>query len=198
MRRKARHIIVTGTPGVGKTRFAHILGRKLSASVVDLSRFVKAKGCVSVTDKRRKTEIINMKRASRALDKLINVRTDEILIFEGHFAQLVVDSQDVKIGFVLRCHPEILMKRLRNRGYSKEKIHENALSEILDGCLIETLQQLGRKKVYELDTTTSDLEQLSIKAYQAIKGDIASNIGEVNWIDELEKQGKLIEYISKS
>ncbi|WP_455367504.1 adenylate kinase family protein [[Eubacterium] cellulosolvens] len=198
MRRNARHIVITGTPGVGKTRFARILGHKIKASVVNLSRFVKEKKFISSIDKQRRTEIINIKRTSKALNELIKERADDVLIFEGHFAQLVVDPQDIKIAFVLRCHPETLRKRLRNRGFSKEKIYENVLSEILDSCLVETLQLLGKKRVYELDTTKLDPERLSTIALEAIKGKRASNIGIVDWIEQLEKRGTLIKYISKS
>ncbi len=198
VRRYARHIVITGTPGVGKTRFARILGQKIKASVVNLSRFVKEKKFISSIDKQRRTEVINIKRASKALNELIKVRANDVLIFEGHFAQLVVDPQDIKIGFVLRCHPEILRKRLRNRGFSKEKIYENVLSEILDSCLVETLQLLGKKKVYELDATKLDPERLSAIALQAIKGKIASDVGIVDWIGQLEKRGTLIKYISES
>ena len=84
-----------------------------------------------------------------------------------------------------------------NRGYAKQKIYENVLSEILDSCLIETLQLLGKKKVYELDTTKLDPERLSTIALQAIKGNIASRVVEVDWIGQLEKQSALIKYISK-
>ena len=72
------------------------------------------------------------------------------IILESH---LLCDLKlEADLVIVLRCNPKELEKRLFKRKYSKTKLKENVLSEILDYCYINALKNYG-SKVMQLEST---------------------------------------------
>ena len=49
-------------------------------------------------------------------------------ILEGHFSH---EFDNIDKIIVLRCDPKVLVKRLSERGYSKEKVRENLEAEAI-------------------------------------------------------------------
>jgi adenylate kinase len=50
-------------------------------------------------------------------------------VIDGHLSHLL----PVEAIIILRCHPEVLRKRLEERGYSPEKVQANVEIELLGG-----------------------------------------------------------------
>ena len=76
---------------------------------------------------------------------------------------------------VLRCHPDKLTERLALRDYSEEKIRENVEAEALNIISDEAFELYKEGKVFELDTTLSDLPK-TINLFNGImNGNIKSN-----------------------
>ncbi|MBS7612001.1 adenylate kinase family protein [Candidatus Bathyarchaeota archaeon] len=183
-------IVVTGTPGTGKTVFSEALAGEIGFMHLDVGRFCLDRGLTLGFDDEKQTYIVDMVRLRRAIRSL----KDEDVILDGHIAHLIAPSKYVKIAFVLRCHPRVLRRRLEAKGYPPGKVYENVMAEILDSCLIEA-SEIYKGKLYELDSTDKPVEQLISEALAFYRGEVKPKIGVVDWISELAEEGLLEEYI---
>ena len=143
--RKGRHefkrvIIVTGTPGVGKTIVSEQLATKLRAQHVDLAEIVKRERLTSGYDKKRQTWIADTSRLAKRLQQKIKQEKTDVII-DGHFASAVIPKAQVTRVFVLRRHPQQLKEQMERRGYKGAKLWENLASEVQVG-LPRTPQKL--------------------------------------------------------
>ena len=188
---KDEAIIITGTPGVGKSEVARALSKITGRKVIDLNSLAKSSRGIRWRDASRDTAIVNTKALRKALRS--EIKEDQQVIIEGHLADLVPD-EFVRIAIVLRCHPIVLMERLGRRGYSKGKIRENAEAELLDSCLIAAMESFGGK-VREIDTTGRDVEDVARESARALDGLGGQQPGCVNWISVLEGEGRLLDLI---
>lgn len=138
-------VVITGTPGTGKTKISAKLARMLGVKLV------------SVKDLVEKERIYKMRAGERIVDtKLLDkimrraLKNEKDYIVEGHLAC------EVKIPcsyvFALRTHPDELKKRLSKRGYHKEKLEENIMTEMLDYC-VQRVEKVYGKKPVQIDTT---------------------------------------------
>ncbi|MGD2251113.1 MAG: adenylate kinase family protein [Candidatus Methanofastidiosia archaeon] len=132
-------IAITGTPGVGKTTTAQELSEYLGFTHVNVSEVASDMG--AVITKEGDTSVVNIDILKEKLDM------DDIII-DSHFAEVF----EVDFVFVLRCEPKVLYKRLEERGYSKEKIKENVMAEILDYCLVNSLIYHEPEQIFEVYT----------------------------------------------
>ena len=124
-------IVITGTPGTGKTTLAKNLGRSMEgATVINVNSIVKSEKLFTGYD-----EYGTMIADMDALEKRISImikHTKGIVIIEGH---LLCDIKvSGAIAIVLRCHLKDLEKRLKKRGYSSSKLRDNIIAEALDYC----------------------------------------------------------------
>jgi len=158
---------ITGTPGTGKTSLAGELAR-YGNPVLHLSDTVS--GYVIEKDEERDTSIIDEERWAAEFIPYEG-------FVEGHLAHLLPCDRIV----VLRCRPDILMERLKTRGYGGEKIRENALAEALDVILIETVDSFSPEQIYELDTTDKSTAECSMITGRFAKGELPASFGTIDW-----------------
>ena len=87
-------------------------------------------------------KIAKMKPLERALRA--EIRKHKNAVLEGHLAcEFGLPADFV---FITRTHPTTLEKRLRARGYSEQKVEENAMAELLDYCEICVRENYGMEK----------------------------------------------------
>lgn len=141
-------IIVTGTPGTGKTKVAKSIASKLKLKYIDINKIVKKNKLIIGYDKKRKTNVVNEKKLSKVLIHLIKKNNN--LVIDGHLSHYL-PSKYVDLCIVTKCDLKILEKRLEKRSYSKEKIRENLDAEIFEIILNEAIER--KHKVFILDTT---------------------------------------------
>jgi len=149
-------IVVTGTPGTGKTMFSMRLAKRIDAEYVSFSRLMERRKLYSKVDRSRNSKIVNITKARSYLSKLTS-GTERTIIVDSHISG-VCPQQFTKKVLVLRCEPKILEKRLRDRGWNEKKIRENVLAEILDVCLSEAIDEYGVRRVEQLITSHSDVD----------------------------------------
>ena len=143
---------ITGTPGTGKTSVSALIG-----GVLDLNELIKNEGLYHGIDEARDSLIADM---DAVYDRVCGIARGwggdggGNLVIEGHLSHYVSDS-----AIVLRLAPDELEKRLTVRGYSRAKIHENALSEAVDVILVEAVEWCDR--VYEIDTTGKTVKEVA-------------------------------------
>lgn len=190
-----RVIVVTGTPGVGKTMVSKALTEKLGGLYINITEFVKRKNFILGVDSKRNTIVADLNKISDMINQIIkNVSLD--VVVDGHYASDVVSSDVVSYAFVLRLDPAVLEDRLRARGYKENKISENVASEILDVCLVDTIKEYGFKRVDEINTSKMSVEDVVKEIFKVLNGQKKCRVGIVNWLDKLEKDGRLDRFLT--
>ncbi|EMA51461.1 adenylate kinase family protein [Halococcus thailandensis] len=165
-------IVVTGTPGTGKTTATERLDR----AVVHLNDRIRAEGLDSGTDERRGSLVADMDAVAAALDE---GESHEIELVESHLAHRLPADRVV----VLRCHPDELGERLTARGESEETIAENRESEALDVILSEAVEEHGIENVYEIDATERDPDDVASEIERVVAGEREPSAGTVSFLD---------------
>ncbi|UCE15272.1 MAG: adenylate kinase family protein [Candidatus Bathyarchaeota archaeon] len=189
-----RVIVVTGTPGVGKTTVSQILGSKLNATHIDLTKLVKEEALTSGVDKIRGTLIADMEKVSERMQKLIEDCKRDIVV-DGHYAVNVLPAKDIHFVFVLRRNPEELREAMKNRGFKGRKLWENLAAEVLDVCLWNAVRACGSEKVCEIDTSGKKIEEVVEEIVSVLEGKRKLSIGIVDWLGRLEREGRLNDFL---
>jgi len=185
-------ILITGTPGVGKTVLAQSLSRKSGFKLVELGNLVRKERLYTRFDKAKKTYIVGEGKLRRRLEVLS--RSPERVVLSTHLIGRFLPKASVKTALVLRLDPVVLYKRLRGRGWTKRKAWENTEAEILDVCLQESRLLLGTRKVFEIDTTRKSALAVYREALRVLSRGRTGRSGVVNWLaryDPLELERTL-------
>lgn len=119
---------VTGSPASGKSLFSSQLSKATGIAAIEINSVLNKTGSFSSVWKDG-TKVADLKHLERALKHEIGGR-DAILV--GHLAQELSLPYDVVI--VVRARIGILFSRMRKRGYGREKVNENLISEATDYC----------------------------------------------------------------
>ncbi len=146
-------IVISGTPGTGKSTWAQILQKKLPATRLDLHQHYKE---LSLGYNRKKQCYdLDMKKVEALVKK--EKKSAEILVLDSHIAHLL-PKKLVDLCIVLTCENlKTLEKRLQQRKYSKKKIRENLDAEIFQICLVEATEK--KHKVITFDTAKKILQK---------------------------------------
>lgn len=142
-------IIITGTPGTGKTTLAIYLAKKLKFILIKASEIIEKEKICEAYDQENDCKIIDLKKLNQALIKIIK-KSKENLIIESHFSHKL-PKQYVNLCLVTRTELKTLNQRLKKRGYGHKKIRDNLDAEIFDLSLIEA-QEAGHDLLI-VDTT---------------------------------------------
>jgi adenylate kinase len=187
-------IVVTGTPGVGKTVVSELLASKLDALHIDLGELVKREKLWSDVDRTRQTLIADMPRLSRRIQKIM-ASWEQNIVLDGHYAVDVVPASDIDKVFVLRCEPEELRRSMLKRGFKGRKLKENLAAEVLDVCLYNAVKACGVEKVCEIDVTGKKAEIVANEVIAVLRGEKPCSVGIVDWLGKLESEGRLEEFL---
>lgn len=137
-------IIITGTPGTGKTILAKRIATSLGYTYADVNSIIKKNKLTESYDKKRHCHVVNEKKLTEALhqfieekhQKALKKRQEVKLIIDSHMAH-VINPEYVDLCIVTRCGLSVLYYHLKKRGYPPQKISDNIESEIMEVCLTE-------------------------------------------------------------
>ena len=183
-------IIITGTPGVGKTNASRMLARKIKAIHIDLNEIVMNEKLIIGYDRIRKCSIADFGKLSRKIEEMVKKLGGKTTILDGHYTVLVSNPDMIDYVFVLRCDPEELENRLKNRGYPQKKIVENVMAEILGTCLSDSIDVCGKKRVYQINATKKNPNEVVSEIIDHLKGE-EKEIENIDWISEMERNGNI-------
>ncbi len=219
-------ILLSGTPGTGKSRLAKELSQQNNWQTFSIGNFIKKKKLYSSEQDHRDALIIDTEKAAleSAREILLNNMNFDVIIVDSHYADILIDGfNEFKnefehecllnylqfqgiVGIVCRCHPNTLQKRLNQRNYSESKILENIQAEILSESTQNMLEVLPRESIFEIDTTNSpvtevvrEIQELYMhqENFELQKRKILKNVGEIDWIVMLNEKGILNSFFQK-
>jgi adenylate kinase len=163
-------VAVTGTPGTGKTTTTTLL----DGPVIHLNDLIREAGLWSERDEGRGSLVADLDAVREAVG-------DWSGVVESHLAHHL----DADRVVVLRCRPDTLERRLRERGADEAKATENAESEALDVILSEAVERHGLDSVYEVDTTDRAPADVAADIEAVVTGDRGPSAGDVEFTDYL-------------
>ena len=175
-------ILITGTPGVGKTTISNILKEKLDAQLISINEIVEKKHLYNGIHKEKKYKIVNMEELFQELDSIIG-KSDRsnYIIIEGHLSHFYQTSDKV---IVLRANPNVLRKRMEIKGWNETKVQENIEAEALGICSYEA-QEIHREKVNEIDTSNLLPHEVSDLIIEILKDEKKFPVGNVDFLGYL-------------
>ncbi|MCI0497176.1 MAG: adenylate kinase family protein [Thermoplasmata archaeon] len=167
----SRIVALTGTPGTGKTAVAAAL-RARGLEVLDINALAREAGALAQRDARRDTWEVDLRALGEALaERALSV--EGTFISEGHLAHLL----ECDLIVVLRCEPDVLRRRLEERGYTEAKVDENVWAEALGVISAESRET--NVPVFEVDTTSSTVEGTALAVLHAIGDGVEGSV--IDW-----------------
>jgi adenylate kinase len=188
-------LVLTGTPGVGKTSVAGLLTQRLGGVLVSLSELVKRDGLSCGFDRERDTVVADEVGVADHVGRAI-AQAEGYVVVEGHLAPDAVAEKDVFRVFVLRRDPDELRNALVKRGYEESKVAENVAAEILDVCLFDAVTAFGKEKIYEIDVSRRSPEDVVDELISVAKGRGQCRVGVVDWLTKLEMEKRLDQFLA--
>ncbi|VDL69973.1 unnamed protein product [Nippostrongylus brasiliensis] len=152
--RQRPNILITGTPGTGKSTLAQEVASRLQFDVIEVGKEVREHGLVSEYDPRLNCHVLDE-------EKLLDHMEDRM---NSDLGGVVVDYHGVDFFperwfdfvIVLRCSNTLLYDRLAERGYDDTKIKENIECEIFGSLLEEARDSYKEEIIHELQSETVD------------------------------------------
>lgn len=173
-------IIITGTPGTGKTSVTESLKEDFDAEYISINSLLEDYDLNLGIDEKRGYKIVDTEKMIPIVDQIKKESEKDVIIFEGHLAQ---DYPNADLVIVLRCNPDVLKKRLSTRNWKDAKIHENVSAEILGICTEESYETYG-DKVQEIETCDKTIPELKNEIIKIINHEVSYHIGEIDYLNE--------------
>lgn len=173
-------IIVTGTPGTGKTTVTQLLADKIDAKLISINSLLENYDLNLGIDEVRGYKIVDTEKMIPIVDSIKDKYSDDLIIFEGHLAQDYPNADKV---IVLRCDPKKLEMRLNTRDWPDRKVHENVSAEILGVCTSESYDTYG-DIVQEVDTSNLTPDEVVAVLISIINDEKTYPLGEVDFLSE--------------
>ena len=152
-RAKRPNVLVTGTPGVGKTTLAESIAERLDFRHINVGDLVKQHECHEGMDEVLDTYILDEDKLLDLMEPMVGEAGGCVVdfhspeIFPERWFELVV---------VLRTDTEVLFDRLTKRGYSEKKRSENMECEIMQVVAEEARESYAAEIVHEVPSNTLD------------------------------------------
>ncbi|KAI9371128.1 DUF1671-domain-containing protein [Aspergillus egyptiacus] len=169
--RNLPNIVITGTPGVGKTVHCEQLAQDTGLRHLSINQVAKDRGCYDTYDEELETWVVDE-------DKLLDAIEDEVLqggyLIDWHACDLFPKSW-IDLVVVLRCpSTSVLYDRLSSRGYHETKLQENLDAEIFGVLIEEAREAFDEELVVEL-TSVED-------------GDVEGNCARIlSWVESWKR-----------
>jgi len=194
-----KNIIISGTPGCGKTSVAKKLTNILQAKIVSLNELAISDKFSFEYDEERKTYIVDFEIfLPYVLKKIDEIKQTNppFLIIESHFSDIIPEKL-IDYAFILRCDPDELYKRLKQKNYSLEKIIENIQAEILGNSANYFIQKQTKLPIFEINTSNLSINRVAMIIIDIILGKKDGNeysLGKIDWLEKLFQENRLEEF----
>ncbi|XP_077989463.1 adenylate kinase isoenzyme 6-like [Glandiceps talaboti] len=161
--RYSPNILVTGTPGTGKTTLAQETGQRLQMQYISVGDVAKEKELYEGWDEEYQCPILD---EDRIIDELEDVMREGNCVVDYHSCEFFPERW-FDIIFVLRTDNTLLYNRLEARGYSGRKLQDNIQCEIFQTILEEARNSYLPSIVYELPSNMPEDIDSNIEKIQS-------------------------------
>ena len=145
--RKAPNILITGTPGTGKSTLCQKLQEKGSnLRWINIGEFAKANKYLGEWDSQYECYDID---EDKLLDDLEDTMAEGNILIEHHVTDLFPERWFDAV-FVLRTDNTKIFDRLKTRGYNQKKLDDNVQCEIFQTILDEARESYKPEIVHEI------------------------------------------------
>ena len=195
-------IIISGTPGCGKTSVARELSNLITGEIISLNELAISENFSFDYDEDRKTVIVDFKIfLPYVLKKIKDLKKEKLpyIIIESHFSD-VIPNKYIDYAFILRCNPDELINRLKKKNYNSKKINENIQAEILGNCTNYFIEKNTKKPLFEIDTSNLSTEAVANVIEEIINGKQEGkeySIGKIDWLEKLYQEDRLKEFFDE-
>jgi adenylate kinase len=156
--RKYPNILISGTPGVGKTSFTTLLQSRISDEKnyqmknINLGEIVNEKKLYKNWNKEFNVPEFD---EDMVCDYLENLIEEGGCLLDFHSAGFLPEDW-VDLIVLLRCNNTELYDRLKERGYNEKKITENIECEIMEVTADDVKENFNSEKIMELKSEVID------------------------------------------
>lgn len=153
--RKRPNILVTGTPGVGKTATASLIAEAVGLKHINVGELIKQHKCYDGHDDELDTNILDEDKLLDLMENMLQECADENvgIVADYHSCELFPERW-FDLILVLRAKTDVLYDRLTERGYNDKKRSENMECEIMQVCLQEAKESYDTEIVHEVQSNT--------------------------------------------
>lgn len=153
--RKQPNILVTGTPGVGKTATASLLAEALGFKHVNVGDLVIVHKCFAGRDDALDTHILDEDKLLDLMEtEFSHCADDDTGIVADYHACELFPERWFDLILVLRAKTDVLYDRLTARDYGEKKRAENLEAEIMQVVLEEARESYDAEIVHEVRSDT--------------------------------------------
>ncbi|KAK6103206.1 Adenylate kinase isoenzyme 6 [Brugia pahangi] len=150
--RQKPNLLITGTPGTGKTTLCETLSEKLGFDYINCGKEIVENNLYVEYDEEFGSYILDEDKFLDHIEDRMNSESGGYIV-DYHGSDFFPERW-FDFVFVLRCNNTLLYDRLSARGYNKKKIEENIECEIFGSLLEEAKDSYDEKIVYELQNET--------------------------------------------
>mmetsp|Transcript_29885 Transcript_29885/g.59752 ORF Transcript_29885/g.59752 Transcript_29885/m.59752 type:complete len:185 (-) Transcript_29885:167-721(-) len=161
--RKRPNILVTGTPGTGKTVTASLIAEKSGLRHVNVGELIQQHKCYEGHDSTLDTHILDEEKLLDLMETIFQECAEENtgIVADYHSCELFPERW-FDLVLVLRANTDVLFDRLTERGYNEKKRSENLEAEIMQVVLDEARESYALEIVQEVPSNT--VEELESNA----------------------------------
>ncbi|XP_065165112.1 adenylate kinase isoenzyme 6-like [Atheta coriaria] len=172
IKRNKPNILVTGTPGVGKSLLCVKLAEITGMRWIDVSKVAVENNCLEEFDQEYNCPILDEDKLMDGLEESMSLGGN---IVDYHSCEFFPERW-FDIVFVLRVDNTTLFDRLTARGYSGKKLEDNIQCEIFQTILEEARSSYAEEIVHELQSTNAaELESNVQRIYMWVQSWLQTN-----------------------
>eukprot|EP01029_Cantina_marsupialis_P000893 TRINITY_DN106_c0_g2_i2.p1 TRINITY_DN106_c0_g2~~TRINITY_DN106_c0_g2_i2.p1 ORF type:complete len:193 (+),score=57.16 TRINITY_DN106_c0_g2_i2:47-580(+) len=149
------NILVTGTPGTGKTTFCEVLAERTELKHVNIGDLVREHDFHAGRDEEFDCFLIDEDSENRLLDHLEPLMAEGGVIIDHHSCDFFPE-RFFHLVLVMTTENAVLFDRLSAREYTEKKVRENMECEIMQVVQEEAKQSYEEDIVQVLTSNTPD------------------------------------------
>lgn len=163
------NILVTGTPGTGKSSFCASLAVNLGVRHINLGEFAKERNLMHGYDDNLQCHYLH---EDAVLDELEQIMGIGGVLLDHHSCDWFPERW-IQLVVVLRASTHVLYDRLAERKYSQKKLTENMEAEIMQVLLDEARESFPKAALLELKSDNFEQQDKNLqetkRAYMLLK-----------------------------